>query len=113
MLSYFEVEFQLVNNCLNRSDVIVTCGAHKDLGSGAAYFEPLLLVAAKLIWPEFTTSWMSIVITVNFRVALEAHRYSIIYFISAAISLRYDVVSFDFYTAKTVAHAASAVTLDQ
>ena len=60
---------------------------------------------------KFSTSRMLIIVTVYFSMAFKAYRDSIFYFITATLCAWLHVISLNLYTTKSMAYAASPMTL--
>jgi hypothetical protein len=108
--SYARVELQFVYQRLEWTDFRGREFGSEDVGSSLAYLQPLLLVATKFFRPEFTPSWMTVVVPVNLGVAFETYCYRIINSALTAFVARNDVVGFDLHAAESMANATPTMT---
>ena len=87
--------------------------SYQEFWSLGANPKPLVLMRPQFLRKKFATARMLVVVTVNFSVALEAHRNRVFYIVAAAALHRNDVVCLDFHSAETMADTATPVALRQ
>ena len=103
------VEFQFVNKGLNGADIVVPKGCRERDCRLLAESQPLLLVGSELLGMELPPARMRVVVELDLRVTLEAHRDGILDEVRAATDGWLDVVQLHLDAAKAVANAATAV----
>lgn len=110
---YCPIEFEFVNQCLQRTHVCIADCAHQHFGMFGAYLEPLILMLAQLFGMKLAPAWVIVVVTVNLCVAFETDRNRIIDFVAATTLCWIDVIRFDLDAAKSMADAATPVALSE
>jgi hypothetical protein len=104
------VELQFVNQDLEWTDLRSREFGSENVGPSLARLQPLLLVTPKFFRPEFTPSWMTVVMAVDLGVAFETHSYRIINSaLTTFVAWNY-VVGLDLHTAESMANATPTMT---
>ncbi len=108
-----QIIVEFIEKALERADIDLPGRLDENLGPGLTNLQPLFFMRAKFIRGEAASPWVARIVSVNLSVTVETYWNSVLNIMIIAFRRLYDMISFDFCTAKPVADTASPVALDK